>query len=168
MDLTEWESRAACFNHAFLPPDAWGGMKDSGPTEEGADAWLVCTFVCPVKRECAAKFRGADIIAGGGWFKSDGTRVMPDPEFMDPHRAAAYLGVEVTRMRIWGRRLKTHIVNGRQHYETDDIVELSRRPGYGPQHGTYRAWRLHKLRGEPVCDACLMVEVEEQALQPVA
>ena len=169
MAIQGWLERAACFNHPVLRPDAWGKFTGQAPSGEGAEAWVVCAFACPVRKECAANFQGADIVAGGGWFTKEGKFIEPETGFMDLNRAAAYLGVTVVQMRLWAKtRLATFKIGKRTHFLTNDIVTLGANPRVGPPHGTEAASRVHLIRGEGLCATCLRAKVEMLALEPAA
>lgn len=71
-----WWHDAACREHPTVPSDAWFDLIKGYPGQDGMQALLVCRNECPVKDQCKADFmtaRPKSLIAGGGWFDSDGT-----------------------------------------------------------------------------------------------
>jgi len=149
-----WLDDAACRNHPVLGPDAWSGVINGRPQGDGARALMVCQRSCPVKQVCREQYQGIETIAGGGWFNSKGQFQEPVDELLDVSHAAAYLDLDVERVRrMVGRRLPvTDKRGGRAWFKFEDIVRISMI--YDPPHGSSQRHKLHELRGERVCSTC--------------
>lgn len=151
----DWADRAACANHPILDRNAWLRVTDGHPRNEGLEAVIVCRTVCPVRVECRQWYQGRDVVASGGWHRSDGTFRGADPDLFDAHLAAAYIGVAANTIIAWRNSKKLRSVKvegGRNWYHIDDVKRLAKR--HGPPHGTQYALRLHVIRGEDPCWRC--------------
>lgn len=163
----DWEDDAACANHPILPKNAWLAVDDGYPVGEGCEALLVCRTQCPVVNECQAWYRGKDVVAGGGWFGSNGRFRGLDRDLLDVHQIAAYVGVSPSTVRYWSGTARLRSVKqegGRSWFRMEDAKRLAL--NHGPKHGRVAARRLHALRGEDPCDLCRAIRTVD--LQPVA
>ena len=151
-----WLDYAACRNHPVLGPDAWFEVVNGRPQGQGAQALIVCRHVCPVMQQCRERYHGVEAIAGGGWFDRLGHFKNPVDALLDVDQAAAYLGIDVVRVRrMMGHRLPVAIHrNGKSWFRFEEVVRIAKI--YDPPHGTLRRYKLHELRGEPVCLDCRM------------
>jgi len=161
--LHSWLDRAACRDHPVLSPDAWFEVINAAPKGQGAEAMMVCRYVCPVMNECRANYQGIEAIAGGGWFDAKGQFYEPDEDLLDANQAAAYLGVRVDRVRrIMGGALPIAAhKRGRAWFRLEDVHSISKR--YGPPHGSMLAYRLHELKGEQPCPMCQTIDASVSA-----
>jgi hypothetical protein len=155
MTNVDWADHAVCANHPVLHKNAWLKLNEGHPKGEGSEAVIVCRMACPVRVECEKWYRGRDVIAGGGWFGSNGAYRGADQTLMDAHQAAAYIGVTVNTIYAWRstkRLVSVKFETGRNWFKTEDVVRLAK--NHGPRHGTSGARRLHLIRGEDMCVAC--------------
>lgn len=163
-----WETYASCRNHPELSPDAWSGVVQGSPRDEGAEALIVCRQVCPVQRQCRDEFTGISMVAGGGWFNGHGH--FDDGNWlMDIYQAAAYIGVTPRRIQSWlnNKIFSVKPPSTKSWFEPSAVRVLAKR--YGPKHGTREAQRLHVIRGERLCQTCQFPgQFQEPAPRPRA
>jgi transcription factor WhiB len=154
-----WEDYAACRNHPELDADAWSGVVQGSPRDEGAEALIVCRQVCPVRRQCREHFQGISMVAGGGWFNGHGEFDDADG-LLDIYQAAAYIGVSPRRVQTWLNRKIFSVAPDRKKswFKLADVRQLAMK--YGPKHGSEAARRLHVIRGEGLCPLCRLLTDE--------
>jgi hypothetical protein len=158
----DWEDDALCANHPILPKNAWLNVEDGYPQGDGCEALLVCRTQCPVMDECKRWYRGKDVIAGGGWFGSNGGFRGEDRDLLDIHQVAAYVGVPTNTVRYWAGTTRLRAVaqrGGRSWFTLENAQRLALI--YGPEHGTAEAKRLHLIRGEDMCGPCRVTRTRD-------
>lgn len=154
MHLVADPTDLACFKHPFLSPDAWADVESARLTEQSGMASMVCLFLCKVRDTCPMH-NGVESVAAGGWYDSSGAFIRPEPGEMEMHQAAAYIGIQVDRLRgICGAQgiKRTRMWRQMSFLRFSDVQQLAKK--YHPEHGTFRALLVHKLRGQPNCSFC--------------